>query len=73
MEELGYVTRQKVPGNQRQIRVFLTSKGAALRSLSVGAAEEVNRLALASIAPDDISAARRVLLGIIGNLQRETT
>lgn len=71
MEEMGYLTRQKVPGNQRQVRVFLTSKGAALRSASVGAAEEVNRIALAGLAPEDVAAARRVLIGIVENLQRE--
>ena len=72
MEGLGYITRRKVPGNQRQVRVFLTSKGAALRSLSVGAAEEVNKLALEGLPAEDVVAARRVLIGIIGNLQRET-
>ena len=72
MEELGYVTRQKVAGNQRQVRVFLTPRGAALRSASVGAAEEVNRLALAGMPPGDVAAARRVLIGIVENLQRET-
>ncbi|HSN21608.1 MAG TPA: MarR family transcriptional regulator [Usitatibacter sp.] len=71
MEALGYVARRKVPGNQRQVRVFLTAKGAALRSVAVGAAEEVNRVALAGIAPADIAAARRVLAGIVGNLERE--
>ena len=70
MEALGYVSRQKVPGNQRQVRVFLTSKGAALRGVTVGAAEEVNRVALAGIARDDIAAARRVLAGIVENLER---
>ncbi len=71
MEELGYITRQKVPGNQRQVRVFLTARGAALRSASVGAAEEVNRVALAGIAAEDVAAARRVLIGIVENLERE--
>jgi len=73
MEDAGYITRQKVPGNQRQVRVFLTSKGSALRSVTVGAAEEVNRVALAGIAKDDIEAARRVLAGIVENLAREAT
>ncbi len=71
MESLGYVTRRKVPGNQRQVRVFLTAKGAALRAATVGAAEEVNRAALAGIARDDLAAARRVLVGIVENLERE--
>lgn len=70
MEAQGFVTRQKVPGNQRQVRVFLTSKGAALRSVSVGAAEEVNRIALAGLAREELEAARRVLIAIVENLQR---
>jgi DNA-binding MarR family transcriptional regulator len=71
MEALGFVTRQKVAGNQRQMRVFLTSKGASLRAAIVGAAEEVNRVALRGLSRDDIEAARRVLLAIVDNLQRE--
>jgi MarR family transcriptional regulator, organic hydroperoxide resistance regulator len=72
MEDLGYVTRQKVPGNQRQVHVFLTSKGAALRAESVGAAEEVNRIALEGLSREDRAAARRVLIAIVENLQRGT-
>ncbi|HEX6634339.1 MAG TPA: MarR family winged helix-turn-helix transcriptional regulator [Usitatibacter sp.] len=63
--------RHRVPGNQRQVRVFLTAKGAALRGAIVGAAEEVNRIALAGIAPEDAAAARRVLVRIVENLGRE--
>ena len=71
MEEQGCVTRQKVPGNQRQVRVFLTPKGSALRGPSVGAAEEVNRVALDGLSREEVEAARRVLLAIVENLQRE--
>lgn len=71
MEELGYVKRQRLPGNQKQVRVFLTAKGAALRAASVGAAEEVNRVALAGLAKEDLEAARRVLAAIVENLARE--
>ena len=70
MEELGLVTRQKVKGNQRQVRVFLTSKGASLRAMSVGAAEEVNRLALEGLSREDVAAARRALIAIVENLQQ---
>ena len=35
MEKLGYITRQKMPGNKKQIRVFLTTRGMALRSAIV--------------------------------------
>lgn len=68
MEKLGYVTRQKMPDNRKQIRVFLTPKGAALRAQSVAAAEDVNRLALAGISSEDVAATRRTLLALVGNL-----
>ena len=72
MEELGLVKRQRVAGNQRQVRVFLTPRGGSLRAAIVGAAEEVNRVALAGLSRDDVAAARRVLLGIVENLQGES-
>lgn len=70
MEELGYLERHKLAGNQKQVRVFLTAKGAALRAASVGAAEEVNRVALAGLAKEDLEAARRVLVAVVENLER---
>lgn len=68
MEKLGYVTRQKMPDNRKQVRVFLTAKGAALRSVLVPAAEEVNAVALANIPLEDIVVFRRTLLAILANL-----
>ena len=70
MEDLGYITRQTVPGSQRQGCVFLTRRGAALRAESVGAAELVNRIALEGLSRDDLAAARRVLTAIVENLKR---
>jgi DNA-binding MarR family transcriptional regulator len=71
METLGYVTRQKLPENRKQVRIFLTPKGASLRSVLVPFAVEVNRIALAGIAQDDIAATRRTLLAMIENLARD--
>jgi DNA-binding MarR family transcriptional regulator len=68
MEKLGYITRQKMPGNKKQIRVFLTAKGMSLRSLIVPCAEEVNRIVIAGISADDLAATRRTLLAVIENL-----
>jgi DNA-binding MarR family transcriptional regulator len=68
MEKLGYITRQKMG---KQVRIFVTSKGAALKHLIVPAAEEINRIALAGIAPDDLAATRRTLLAMIENLARD--
>ncbi len=71
MEKLAYITRQKMPDNKKQVRIFLTLKGISLRSLSVPCAEEVNRLAIAGISPEDLAATRRTLLTIIDNLNRD--
>jgi len=68
MEALGYVTRQKMPDNRKQVRIFLTPKGTSLRALLVPAAVEVNRIALSGISPDDIAATRRTLLAMMENL-----
>ena len=71
MEQLGYITRQKMPDNNKEIRVFLTVKGAALRAHSVSAAEDVNRLALSGIAAEDVAATRRTLVAMIRNLEAQ--
>jgi DNA-binding MarR family transcriptional regulator len=68
MEALGYVTRQKLPDNRKQVRIFLTPKGTSLRALLVPAAVEVNRIALSGISADDIAATRRTLLAMMENL-----
>lgn len=65
MEKLGYVTRQKMG---KQMRIFVTPKGALLKQRVVPAAEEVNRIALAGVTPDDLAATRRALLAMIENL-----
>lgn len=69
MEKLGYITRQKMPDNRKQVRIFLTPKGAALRALLVPVAEEVNRIALAGIPEKDTAVTRRTLLAVIDNLE----
>jgi DNA-binding MarR family transcriptional regulator len=68
MEKLGYITRQKMG---KQMRVFVTPKGAALKQRVVPAAEEVNRLATAGIGADDLAATRRTLIAMIDNLVRD--
>jgi len=65
MEKLGYITRQKMG---KQVRIFVTPKGAALKQFIVPAAEEVNLLALAGIPQEDLAVARRTLLAMIENL-----
>jgi DNA-binding MarR family transcriptional regulator len=68
MEKLGYIQRQKMPGNKKEIRVILTPKGQALRAVMVPAAEEVNTLATTGISAQDLAATRRTLLAMVENL-----
>lgn len=71
MERLGYITRQKMPDNKKQVRVFLTPRGTALRSLIVPCAQAVNELVVAGIPAEDLAVTRRTLLAMIENLSRD--
>src|SRR5260221_13211532 len=71
MEQVGYVTRRQVPENRKNIYVHLTPKGRALKAKLVPLAEEVNRIAVAGIAAEDIARMREILLAVIENLARE--
>jgi DNA-binding MarR family transcriptional regulator len=71
MEKLGYVTRRQMPENRKNIYVFLTPKGRALKAKLVPLAEDVNRIAVTGISPEDIARSREILLAIIENLARD--
>jgi DNA-binding MarR family transcriptional regulator len=71
MEKLGYVTRRQLPENRKNIYVFLTPKGRALKEKLVPLAEDVNRVAVAGISAEDVSRSREILLAIIENLARD--
>src|ERR1700692_1801535 len=68
MEALGYVQRQQTPDNKKNMHVFLTVDGRALRDKLVPLAEEVNDIGGKGLAEREISAARKVLLAVIENL-----
>ena len=71
MERLGYVVRRKLPDNRRNIHVFLTPRGRALKRTLVPLAENVNRIAVDRVAAADLAATRATLLAIIDNLARD--
>jgi DNA-binding MarR family transcriptional regulator len=71
MEKLGYVVRRQVPENRKNVFVHLTPKGRLLKEKLVPLAEEVNRIAVAGIMPEMISATRETLLAVIENLARD--
>ena len=71
MERLGYIRRKQVAGNRKNVYVFLTAKGRALKTRLVPVAEEVNRIAVAGMAREDVARTRAHLITIIENLARD--
>jgi DNA-binding MarR family transcriptional regulator len=71
MEGIGYVKRRRLPENRKNIHVFLTAKGRALKEKLVPLAEDVNRVAVTGLAEEDISKARQILIAIIANLAQD--
>ena len=70
MEQLGYVTRARLPENRKNIYVRLTPKGRALRVKLVPLAKAVNRDAVRGVPARDVETARRVLLAVRQNLRK---
>src|SRR5262247_1087093 len=65
MEKLGYIVRRQRPDNRKNVHVFLTSRGRALKAKLVPLAEEVNEIAVRSVSAADVAATRRALLAMI--------
>ena len=68
MEKRGYIVRRPSPVSRKEIHIYLTPKGRALRSKLVPLAEDVNEVALRRVSAADVAATRRTLLAIIENL-----
>jgi MarR family transcriptional regulator, organic hydroperoxide resistance regulator len=71
MEELGYVTRRQMPDNRKNVYVYLTAQGRALKDKLVPLAEEVNRVATRHVPPEDVATMRRALAVILENLAKD--
>jgi len=71
MEKLGYITRKQTPTNKKNVYIWLTIKGRALKKKLEPLAEEVNRVAIQGVTASDIAATRKTLLAIIENLAQE--
>lgn len=68
LEKLGYVQRRRKAGNRKNVYVFLTPEGAALKAVLVPLAEEVNEVAASGVPPEHIAVTRATLLAMIRNL-----
>lgn len=71
MEELGYIKRERLPDNRKNVYVYLTSRGKALKKKLVPLAEDVNTLAMRALKPSDIETTRRCLLVMLDNLAQD--
>jgi len=71
MEALGYIRRERRPDNRKNIHVFLTARGKALRPKLVPLAEEVNDAAVRGVSAAEVAVTRRTLLVMIENLARD--
>ena len=71
MERLGYIVRRQHEGDRKKVYIHLTPKGRLLEKRLVPLAEEVNRIAVDGVAPEQVAMARAVLLTMIENLARD--
>ena len=68
MEAQGYITRRQLPTNRKNIYVYLTPSGRALKRLLVPEAEEVNRISVQGLETAEVKRIRDGLLHMIENL-----
>ena len=71
MEAQGYVTREQLPTNRKNVYIHLTASGRALKNRLVPLAENTNHISIRNVEPADLATARRVLLAMIGNLAED--
>lgn len=71
MEELGYVDRRQLAGNKKNVYVFLTDTGHALKDRLVPLAEQTNLIGTAGVSQQDVATTRKVLLAMIANLAQD--
>lgn len=71
MEALGYIVRKQLPTNKKNMYVYLSDEGRALKEKLIPMAQETNCVSIEGIAPGDLKTTRQVLLTMIENLARD--
>ncbi len=71
MEARGYIERRQLPTNRKNVYVYLTRSGRALKKKLVPLAEDTNRISIHGLSSSDIMAARKVMLTMIENLAED--
>lgn len=71
MEALGYIERRQLPENKKNMYVYLSPSGRALKKILVPLAEQTNQVSIQGLSATDIQTTRRVLLTILRNLAND--
>ena len=71
LQALGYVERRHLPSNNKNVHVFLTRSGKALKRQLIPLALDVNRISVEGISEQDVLTTRRTLIRITESLARD--
>ncbi len=71
MEALGYITRKQLPTNKKNMYVYLTDEGKALKEKLVPMAEDANHVSVKGVSLQEVKTTRKVLLAMIENLAQD--
>jgi MarR family transcriptional regulator, organic hydroperoxide resistance regulator len=71
MEVRGYIVRRQLPTNKKNMYVYLSDEGRAMRARLVPLAEETNSVSIEGISQEAVKTTRRVLLAMIENLAKD--
>ena len=71
MESKGYIERRQIASNKKNVYVYLTDSGRALKNRLVPLAEDTNHMSIKNVDAAELAIARRVLLSMIENLARD--
>lgn len=71
LEKLGYLTREKKPGDRKKVYIYLTDEGKRLEKVLMPLAAELNKTAVDGIPEEDIKTTKQTLTSIIDNLLRD--
>lgn len=71
LDALGYIERKHLPGNNKNVHVFLTRSGKALKRQLIPLAVDVNQVSVKGVSEQDLQTTRRTLIHIIDALARD--
>lgn len=71
MERMGFIERRHLPGNRKNMHVYLTSAGRELEGNLVPLAEQVNQISVEGLPDRSLSMVRNALVQMIENLATE--